>query len=407
MVVKLRRKFIIIASLSLLAVNLITENGGELPTEVEKDRSTWNFNDMDITVESKYENRYFYVVMNQENNTVVRINRRHIAAVSDNQTKQFTYDIIRRHKKQGMYRSGDYIYFYKVTDLDDSQSQVVFLDITNRMGNHEMFLQISIMVGILGLLVFMFLLIGVSGRAIRPMIENEERQKQFITNAGHELKTPLAVISANTEVIEMMNGKSEWTESIENQIKRLNGLVSDLITLSKNEEAGTAMKEKVDFSAKVSEVAGDFKTIVENQHCEFESEIGEELYVKGDPFQLRELANILTDNAAKYCDPNGKVSVVLQSRPRWVELRVSNTYEEGKDQDFSKFFDRFYRGDTSHNAKKSGYGIGLSMAATIVKGHKGKLQVNYKDSVITFVVLLMPYRSERKKKVNENRREES
>ena len=238
------------------------------------------------------------------------------------------------------------------------------------------------------MLLLILLLSIFSRRAVAPILKNMESQKQFITNASHELKTPLAVISANAEVLEMTNGSSEWTDSIKNQVTRMSELVSQLIVLSKLQEHDELVLTEVNFSEKAEDVCKSFKTVADAAGKGFEADISPDIKIVADERGSRELVSILVDNAVKYCDDGGTVKVNLHSRGRRAFLTVSNDYSDGEGVDYSRFFERFYREDQSHNSEKAGYGIGLSMAESLVEMFKGKISVNYKNKIITFTVIL-------------------
>ena len=240
------------------------------------------------------------------------------------------------------------------------------------------------------LLFFILVVSAFSGYAIKPYLENYEKQKRFITNAGHELKTPLSIISANNELQELMTGETEWTKSTKDQVERLTHLINQLVTLARLEEQPNIVLERVCFSEIVQDAAEDFKAPIIKDGKTFEMQIASDIYVKAEEKSLFELVTLLVDNANKYCDDKGTVSVKL-SRTNGLKkarLEVSNTFKEGTEIDYSRFFDRFYREDESHNNQTSGYGIGLSMAQSIVKIFKGKISVSYKNDAITFKVIL-------------------
>ena len=223
-------------------------------------------------------------------------------------------------------------------------------------------------------------------------MRNMENQKAFITNAGHELKTPLAVIKADTEVLEMSSGANEWTRSISNQVDRLTVLVGNLITLAKMGELDKEDLSEVNFSECVKESSDNYRVVISNQGKTLKTEITDNVKVKGIRDGLTEIVNILLDNAQKYCDEKGMIAVELTHTRKnsGAKLIVSNDYAKGKDIDYTKFFDRFYRGDTSHNsgdAKDSGYGIGLSMAEGFVEEFGGKIAADFRDGRISFTVI--------------------
>ncbi len=423
MIRKLRKKFILIASGAILiilvvvmvSINLVTyvstiteidsilefilDNDGQMPTDFHHNENfLFRANE-----ELPYETRYFSMILDSTG-TLVMTDYEHIASVSSDNFLPFILYGLKRNK--GRIEDSDGIYFFQKKqisqeDLAESYPDmeltdsvyilIVFMDGTNRIYRFRNMQLFFILSGVFCFIMFFILVSVFSNKAIQPTIEAYEKQKRFITDAGHELKTPLAIISANTEVIEAMDGKSEWTESILNQVKRLSGLVNDLITLARLEEAAErddVSTEEIAFSAKVKEVAEAFRPVLTQQGKQFSDEIAENINIKGNLKSVHELISILVDNAVKYCDDSGTVSVVLSARKKYAVLTVTNDYKDGENVDYTKFFDRFYREDSSRNSAKSGYGIGLSMAENIVNLHKGKISAGFADGKITFTVLL-------------------
>ena len=337
-----------------------------------------------FTPETSYETRYFTIVFNKDG-TLAKASMDKVAAITKEDAIALTRQV---DNDRGHIKYADLTYFYKVVNKKDGSRMIVFIDGTNQSSFASSMLSMSLWLGFGSFVVFFGLLCLLSGKAIKPIIRSQQQQKQFITNAGHELKTPLAVISANTEVMEMMNGKNEWTESTMKQVKRLSGLVSELVTIARLDEREDIMLEHFDYSETVKSVAQDFKSVAAGENLTLKTDIEDLVFVKADKKRLHELANILVDNAIKYCDENGTVLVTL-SKGRRVRLTVSNDYRNGANIDYSRFFERFYREDSSHtHIGKGGYGIGLSMAKSIVAACKGKISVSWKDNVITFEVLL-------------------
>ena len=419
MVSKMKRKFILIASGALLLVitllismvsivnygrtllqvdgilDYIVENGGELsiPKKGEEDKNLFDFG-YNARPETPYEIRYFCVFLNADD-SVAGYNFDHIAAVSQNEVEEYVKFALNKKDKSGYYLTDGNVYAFRSVEIVNEIKYIVFFDCTNYLNSAKAVTDISIIIGIISFFIF-FAIVSVSAKhAIRPIADNMEKQKQFITNAGHELKTPLAIISANTEVMEMIGGKNEWTESTISQTKRLSGLINDLITLARMEERGDIVLHNVDFSKEALDVAESFKTVASQSEVTLMHNIKENIFVKGDEKLLHELVSILTDNAVKYCDKGGTVDIRLTTRSTGIRnkekgarLTVSNDYAEGEKIDYKRFFERFYREDKSHNSNKQGYGIGLSMANEIVQTCKGKISVDWKDGVITFTVLL-------------------
>ena len=188
----------------------------------------------------------------------------------------------------------------------------------------------------------------------------------------------------------MISGETEWTTSNKQQVARLTRLINNLISLARFDEQPEMTIATIDASAAVQRAADSFEAMITHEGKGFSTNIAPGVKVRADENYFYELCNILLDNANKYCDDGGKVSVLLRENKttRAVTLEVGNTYAEGKAIDYTKFFNRFYRDDTSHNSKNRGYGIGLSMAQTLVHAFKGKISARYKNQTLYFTIRL-------------------
>ena len=279
-------------------------------------------------------------------------------------------------------------YAYKIKRVDNS-SALVLMNIENEVANvrrvGNITLTLSIFESILALIVVRIL----SKIAIRPEIRNAENQKKFITNASHELKTPLAVIRANTELEMMMHGEDEWNQSTMNQVDRMTGLIQNLVMIAKaDEKANKEDMSQTDVSEVVSGTADTFLPVATQSGKQLTKDIPEGVTMLTHESHIRQLTSLLVDNAIKYCDDGGTIAVALAQKGKGIKLTVSNNYAAGESVDYSRFFDRFYRQDESHNIDKGGYGIGLSIADSLVRQYKGKIDVSWKDGVISFVCVL-------------------
>ena len=262
------------------------------------------------------------------------------------------------------------------------------LDCSSIIFSRMRLLYASIAIGLLGLVITFFLVLALSEKAIEPEIENSRIQEQFLTNASHELKTPLAVIRSNTEMEELSRGESEWTQSTIRQVDRMSSLIQDLITIAKTRETASSEKAMVNLSPLVAETVLDFTAAAEKEGKTISQSIADNVTIHADAGKIRQLATLLLDNAVKYCDPNGIIIVSLEplkALKKGARLTVSNSYANGKDLDCSRFFDRFYRADTAHNIDTGGYGIGLSIAESICAQHNGKIRAEWKNAMITFL----------------------
>lgn len=405
---KLRLRFIATASLAILIVlfsvvgvlnsarhvqtvdeinkilTLLSDNGGSFPSI---SKTTSELGDT-VSVDTLFQYRYFSAKMDHHGN-IISLNSSNISDLTDQEVKEFLERINHSKDTRGDFSYHHHTYSYMVSETSRRSDLIVVLDSTNQFRDNMALVHLSIWMSGISFIFFVLVISIVSGKVIKPFIRNYERQRRFITNAGHELKTPLAIISANNELVELMNGESEWTKSTNDQVKRMTGLINSLVAMARLEEQPELVLTNVNFSDIARDAAEDFKGPVIKDGKEFIMDIQPNIHVKAEEKSLFELVTLLVDNANKYCDPAGKVSVTLRkNRLSKAKLEISNTYTKGKDVDYTKFFERFYREDESHNNKTSGYGIGLSMAQTMVKLFKGNISVNYKDDTITFVVSL-------------------
>ena len=346
---------------------------------------------LDLTGANSYMIRYYSVIFDKDRN-VSSVNINHIASFDEEEAAEQAEELLSRTIHHGHFTDGAHVYTFINRRTENKGRIVVVMDSTRDVADATSVIRRSFLLGVFCLVVFAVIIVFLSKKAIAPLMRNMENQKSFITNAGHELKTPLAVIKADTEVLEMSSGANEWTKSISNQVDRLTVLVGNLITLAKMGELDKEDLSDIDFSECVRTSADNYKVVIENQGKKLETDIADKVKVRGIKDGLTEIVNILLDNAQKYCDEKGTIKVEL-SRTRknsGAKLVVSNDYEKGKDVDYTKFFDRFYRGDTSHNtgdSKNSGYGIGLSMAEGFVEEFNGKIAADFRDGRISFTVI--------------------
>lgn len=371
----------------------ILANGGSLSGTLAGDGgwlsdNSWTEN----TPEFSYQTRYFSVLLDHDGTAKV-IDVNHIAAFSSKEAVETAVQAVESGDSEGYFKKNKASYAYKLAQTDDADILVVILDCTRDMAVINAFLRYSSLFGLLCILVFVAIVSVFSKRAIQPFRRNMENQKRFITNAGHELKTPVAIISANAEALSLINGENEWTDNILKQVRRLTGLIDDMVLLAK---VGEASKKdirltEVNLTEAAENGAASFRQLAADQGKQLETDLAPDIRAEAEPKFVNELISILLDNAVKYCDEDGtiKISTSVRKKGGAATLSVSNDYREGEGVDYARFFERFYRGDTSHASEKSGYGIGLSMAADMVKLMGGKIEVRYAESVISFVVELL------------------
>ena len=237
------------------------------------------------------------------------------------------------------------------------------------------------------LLVFL-LVVLLSRRAIDPVVRSAEQQKQFITDASHELKTPITVIATSLKVLEMETGRQKWIDKAMAQTEKLTSLVNSLVTLSRMDEEDSPLKmEDFPVSDAVSETAESFRELAESKGHALTLAIAPGLTYRGDEYAVRQLVSILLDNAVKYAAEGSGISVSLEKARHGVVLLTSNGCAGQDGLDTGKLFDRFYRSDASRSSG-SGFGIGLSIARSIAEGHHGSIRAQFDGERIEFVAEL-------------------
>lgn len=354
-----------------------TETPPAKPENDEKDKSRFS-------VETPFETRYFTVTVD-ENGEVTDCDLDRIAAVDEETAEEYTQTAQQKNKTTGFQG----IYRYRVTETEDG-AKYVFLDCRREISNFRTVLVTTISVSLLGLAAVFVLVVIFSRMVFRPVEESIQKQKRFITDASHELKTPPTIIDANIEVMEMESGESQWTKSTRKQIQRLSGLVQQLVTLSRlDEEKGLEEKCEFNLSEAVSECVQPYESLAQTREKNLTLNIEEDITYTGDERSIRQLAGILMDNAVKYSSENGNITLTLKKKGKKIFLEVYNDADDLPQGKLDVLFERFYRLDSSRNSGTGGSGIGLSMAKAIVQAHKGKITAENKNGRgLTITVIL-------------------
>lgn len=256
---------------------------------------------------------------------------------------------------------------------------LVFLDVTARQGILTNLIYTFLAVGLVMLIVIYFISRFFASRSIAPVKEAFEKQKQFIADASHELKTPLAVIQTNTDVLlanreDTIGNQAKWLHYIKLETDRMSKLTNDLLYLTEMESArATVLYNPFNLSEAVETILLTMEAVIFEKQLQLDYDIEPDLMVHGSSEQIQQVVLILLDNALKYTNPNGSVTISLKSQHQDVVLTVSNTGKGIAPEHLSRIFDRFYRTDVSRSRQQGGYGLGLAIAKSIVEQHKGKL----------------------------------
>lgn len=407
MIGSLRRKFISISMISIfivfscifislmvftkiqtnrsvdMLVDTISSNDGVFPKfDSSKQRMPVQMPYSDvITEETQFSTRFFSVWLDDEKQ-IVNTNMDSVSTITEQDVEDYTDKVLKRGKERGWI--GDYR--YRIMDTENGTT-VVFVNgnTYNNTSNRLLFTALLVLLGSASLI--LILTIVVSKRAVRPVAESYEKQRQFITDANHELKTPLTLILSNLDIVESELGKNEWLDDIRSEGERMGLLINQLVTLSRMDEStDSVMREKFNLSSAVADTVSEFESLAEERGHTLTSSISPSVYYYGDESLIRRLTAILLDNAIKYCDAGGNIQLSLICR-RHPVLTVENTYQDVDKLELNRLFDRFYRADKARTFSGS-FGIGLSIAQSIVKSHKGNIAAYRKSGIIGFRVEL-------------------
>ena len=326
----------------------------------------------------------FFSVHYAPDGTLMRVNQDFVVSVSESDAERYAQAALSGGKSKG-YENG-YRYLIRTSEME---TVVLFLNSERELQTMRSLLWITLAIAGGSLLVVFGLVVLFSRRAIMPYLKNMEAQKQFITNAGHELKTPLTAISTSADVLAMEHEDDEWVKNIQLQAGRLSKLIGNLVTLSRlDEENPFPVRTEFSLSDALWEISEPFGSVSQAKGKLYTQDIADGLTVTGDRAAIQQMVSVLLDNALKYSPAGGSIRLAARRSGKRAEITVSNTVDAAQDIDTARLFDRFYRADESHSGTVSGTGIGLSIAKATVQAHGGKISAKQTDHMITFQALL-------------------
>ena len=412
MIYKLQKKFVLICTASVLAVvtlifgvilalnissmnrnmdllaDRVSEGGGRFPGALDAPprpdvRPPTGDPSFDfITPETPFSTRHFTVFFDGEGN-VRETFTESIHSIDESSAIEYAREALEKTAARGWITN----YRYKVIS-NEHGGGVVFVDGSMSRVALMQSMTISGIVLLACATLVLVLIFLLSKRAVRPIAESYEKQKQFITDANHELKTPLTLILANLDIAEAELGENEWLKDIRTEGYRMTELVNQLVALSRMDEEGHMLNvTEVSFGDLVADIASEFEPLAKDRGMTLTSNVDTDVIYAGDESLLHRLVGILMDNAIKYCDAGGEITVSLHKGKR-VTLTVENTYAAVGELELHRLFDRFYRADRARTFT-GGYGVGLSMAKAIAEKHKGEITAyRADDGHIGFRVVL-------------------
>lgn len=262
---------------------------------------------------------------------------------------------------------------------------VAFMDNTVMQGSMATLFRYTYVFGGVALLLLFFLAVYLAKKIVKPLEESHRRQKQFISDAGHELKTPISVVSANAELLAREVGSSQWLSNIQYENERMGALVAQLLELARTENVSPRM-ECIDLDRLVSGEVLPFESVAFENGVTLESNVADGVQISGNSAQLKQLISILLDNAIRHCRSRGTVGIVLVKGKNAAFLSVVNDGEEIPKEQREKIFERFYRADQARNGESGNYGLGLAIAKAIVTAHRGRIEVLCHEAKVKFAV---------------------
>lgn len=324
----------------------------------------------------------FFSVHFAPDGSIRQTQQQYIASINRSQAEEYAKAVLSGGRQSGYYQGYRFL-----VQTGEEDTAVVFLNSERELQSMRSLLLLTLVVALSCIVVVFVLVVLFSRRAILPYVRNLEAQKQFITNASHELKTPLTAIATSADVLAMEYPEDEWVPGIQAQAAKLAKLITNLVTLSRvNEENPFPVRAEFSLSEALWETAEPFASLVRAQGKEYSQEIQEGLTLCGDRMAIQQMVSILLDNAMKYTPQGGSIRLTAGRSGKRATIAVSNTCSQDGALDVTRLFDRFYRGDVSHSGTVGGTGIGLSIAKATAEAHGGSIQARQEEGVITFLV---------------------
>lgn len=366
---------------------ILSRNQGEFPDYKDNDSKEKLPDNM--SPEIPYESRFFSVLLDTSGN-IIQTETAHILAVDTSTAKEYALQALKKNQTRGFMDN-----FRFIRCSEDSYERITFLDYGRKLNAFKFFLYVSIGMSTAGFVIIFIIVIFYSNKIIYPVEESTKKQKRFITDAGHEIKTPLTIINANVDVLEMEIGENECLTDIHQQTQRLTSLTNDLIYLARMEE-GDYSVPMIEFpiSEIIDDTTSSFKVLAKKQGKKLTWKIQPELFLSGNENAIERLVSTLMNNALKYSPQGGKIFLEFIQQNKNLCLTITNTTESSiSEENLRHLFERFYRIDASHNSETGGHGIGLSLAKAIVTEHHGKIDAKMVDEHTFRIIVLLPVKN--------------
>ena len=315
----------------------------------------------------------------------LEINNNSVVRESEDVTNEIrNYAIKVSNKNQDEGYIGNYI--YKIRRFGNNGKEITLMENESAIRRLKNITIAAVAIGLISLLAIYILAKKIAKTIVKPVEDSFEKQKQFVSDASHELKTPLAVIEANADVLQDKNGGNKWITYIQNEVQSMNKLVNDLLTLAKMESTNDINYQKFDLSKEVQISASVFESMIYEKKIVLETNIQEEIEFNGDKEDIKHIVSILLDNAIKHTEENNKIIVNVEKEKYEIKIEIKNEGTPIPEEEREKIFERFYRVDKARNRNEKRYGLGLSIAKGIVDKYNGTIKAFSKDGFTSFVV---------------------
>lgn len=334
------------------------------------------------------------VEFNEENKQITWANTGDGVQLSDEQIEAVVNKVLGKDKESG-WATARVLYAKRSVGVF---TRIALYDRNSNMKGVIMYIVYTLIVFVVGSSIYCVISYALAKVALKPVEDSWKKHKQFLADASHELKTPLSVIMANTEIIashgeETVASQRKWIENTRSESERMAGLINDLLFLAKNDDGLKAEMKQVNLSECVETIVLSYEAVLYENGKSFNYSITPDVVVCGNDGQLKQLVAILLDNANQYSPDKGNISLGVEIYGKNVQITVSNDCEELTEEQLNHLFDRFYTVDKSRNKSSAGNGLGLSIAQVICKTHRGKIAAEYSQGRIDFVVSLPLYKS--------------
>ena len=327
-----------------------------------------------------------YTVMLDSNMNITDVINHTTNSVSDEQIKQIAEDIINNIERKDM-KIGS-LYFDNYTySFSKNRNSLIIIDNTTIKEKLFETLKTSILIFIISESIIIIVSRNLTKWIIKPVEESFNKQKQFVEDVSHELKTPLSVIIASSEALENEPKEEKWLRNIKSESERMNNLISNLLDMAKSESINTEQYSNQNLSKLIEMAVLTFESLVYEKNIKLEYKIEKDIFFKCNSSQINQLIGILMDNAIKHSFLNGEIKVNLKKIKNSIILTVANKGNEIPKNEQEKIFERFYRVDDSRNRNENRYGLGLAIAKNIVTNHNGKISVCCESGYTTFKII--------------------